>query len=63
MCAAALGWAQIKRVVFGAYDDRKGFTTLQDSLLHPKTEVKGGVMGDDSTELLQRFFREKRKKS
>ncbi|MEM6698084.1 MAG: nucleoside deaminase [Bacteroidota bacterium] len=63
MCAAALGWAQIKRVVFGAYDDRKGFTTLQDSLLHPKTEVKGGVMGDDSAELLQKFFREKRKKS
>ncbi|MCH2215014.1 MAG: nucleoside deaminase [Flavobacteriales bacterium] len=63
MCAAALGWAQIKRVVFGAYDDRKGFTTLQDALLHPKTEVKGGVMGDDSAALLQRFFRERRKKS
>lgn len=63
MCAAALGWAQIKRLVFGAYDDRKGFTTLQDSLLHPKTEVTGGVMGDDSAALLQRFFRERRKKS
>jgi tRNA(adenine34) deaminase len=63
MCAAAMGWAQLKRLVFGAYDSKKGYSTFQDALLHPKTEVKGGVMGDDSAELLQRFFRERRKKS
>lgn len=63
MCAGALGWAQLKRLVFGAYDERKGYTLLSENLLHPKTEVKGGVMGDDSAALLRRFFQEKRKKS
>lgn len=63
MCAGALAWAQLKRLVFGAYDERKGYTRLSENLLHPKTEVSGGVMGDDSAELLRRFFLERRKKS
>lgn len=63
MCAGALSWAQLKRLVFGAYDERKGYTLLSENLLHPKTEVKGGVMGSDSAELLRRFFKERRKKS
>lgn len=63
MCAGALGWAQLKKLVFGAYDERKGYTLLSENLLHPKTEVVGGVMGDDSAELLRRFFQERRKKS
>jgi tRNA(adenine34) deaminase len=63
MCASALGWAQLKRLVFGAYDERKGYSLLSENLLHPKTEVLGGVMGDDSAELLRRFFQERRKKS
>lgn len=63
MCAGALGWAQLKRLVFGAYDERKGYTLLSENLLHSKTEVKGGVMGDDSAALLRRFFQERRKKS
>jgi tRNA(adenine34) deaminase len=49
--------------VFGAYDERKGYSLLSENLLHPKTEVLGGLMGDDSAELLRRFFQERRKKS
>lgn len=63
MCAGALAWAQLKRLVFGAYDERKGFTLIEENLLHPKTVVKGGVLGDESAELLKQFFRERRKKS
>jgi tRNA(adenine34) deaminase len=62
MCAGALAWAQLKRLVFGAYDERKGFTLISENLLHPKTVVQGGIMGDDSAELLRRFFQERRKK-
>lgn len=63
MCAGALAWAQLKRLVFGAYDERKGFSLVDHDLLHPKTKVNGGVLGDESAELLREFFREKRKKS
>lgn len=60
MCNGALFWAMPKRVVFGAYDEKRGY--VQAGLkLHPKTEVKGGVLGDISTTLLQSFFQEKRK--
>lgn len=63
MCAGALAWAQLKRLVFGAYDERKGFSLVDHDLLHPKTKVNGGILGDESAELLRQFFREKRKKS
>jgi tRNA(adenine34) deaminase len=60
MCAGALYWAQLGRLVFGAYDQKRGFSMLDKNLVHPKTEVKGGVLGDQSAELLQRFFQSKR---
>jgi tRNA(adenine34) deaminase len=61
MCSGALFWAQVGRVVFGAYDEKRGFSSWKGLELHPKTEVSGGLMGDQSAELLQTFFRNKRK--
>lgn len=61
MCAGALAWAQVGKIVFGAYDDKKGFTKLNASILHPKTIWIGGEQGAQSAALLQKFFAEKRK--
>lgn len=60
MCAGALFWSQIDKVVFGASDEKRGFSTV-GNLLHPKTKVKGGVMAEDSSDLLKLFFKKKRK--
>lgn len=62
MCAGASYWAQLKKVVFGAKDERPRQMKIQkEQLFHPKTEVIGGVMQDDCKDLLQLFFEEKRK--
>lgn len=60
MCAAALGWAQISRVVFGCADIKRGFTLFSPRLLHPKTELVTGVLADECRQLMQVFFRQKR---
>jgi len=60
MCAGALGWAQIGRVVYGASDEKRGFTQFAPKALHPKTEVVSGVMADDCSDLITEFFRTKR---
>jgi len=60
MCAAALNWAQLKRVVYGAFDEKRGFSKFSPSLLHPKTEVLGGILEEECAELIKRFFKEKR---
>ncbi|WP_040252332.1 nucleoside deaminase [Psychroserpens mesophilus] len=59
MCAGALYWSQISKIVYGASDDQRGFKTL-GTTLHPKTEVIRGVLADEASELLKRFFIEKR---
>lgn len=59
MCAGALNWAQLGRLVYGASDDKYGYTT-QQNLLHPKTEVVGGIMENECSEILKEFFRQKR---
>ncbi len=59
MCAGALYWSQIPRVVYGAYDPQRGFTAMGGQL-HPKTEVVGGVLEAESAELIKRFFIKKR---
>ena len=59
MCAGALYWSQISRLVFAAEDPKRGYRQ-QGTPLHPKTEVVSGVMADEARELLQRFFKEKR---
>lgn len=60
MCAGALGWSQIKRVVFGASDEKRGYQRFAPEALHPKTEVLSGVMEEECRQLMQEFFRRKR---
>lgn len=60
MCAGALGWSQIKRVVFGAHDDKRGYHTFCSNPFHKKTEVKSGVLTDECASLMTAFFRNKR---
>lgn len=60
MCAGALRWAQLSRVVFGADEPKYGYRRFRPLLLHPKTEVKGGVMAQACAHLMQQFFRSKR---
>lgn len=61
MCAGALAWSQIGRVVYGAADPKRGFSMFSPSLMHPKTEVVSGVLADECGDLVTRFFRNKRK--
>ena len=61
MCAGALAWAQIGRIVYGAEDPKRGFSRFSPSLLHPKTEVTGGVMAEECGRLVTEFFQNKRK--
>ncbi len=60
MCAGALGWSQIGKIVFGAYDEKRGYQNYAEGALHPKTAVVGGVLETECRELMQAFFREKR---
>ncbi|RCW93309.1 nucleoside deaminase [Winogradskyella arenosi] len=59
MCAGALYWSQISKVVYGASDVQRGFNTM-GTQLHPKTEVVGGVLAEEASALMKRFFIEKR---
>ena len=61
MCAGALAWAQIGRVVFGASDPKRGFSLFSPSLMHPKTEVVSGVLAEECGGMVTEFFRNKRK--
>lgn len=60
MCAGAIGWAQISRVVYGASDEKRGYTKYAPDALHPKTTVTSGVMEDECQTLMQDFFIRKR---
>jgi tRNA(adenine34) deaminase len=60
MCAGALAWSQISTVVYGAPDPKKGYTTTGAAILHPKTEVRSGVLSDECSELMKKFFLKKR---
>lgn len=59
MCAGALYWSQISKVVFAAFDDKRGFISL-GGFLHPKTELVKGVLANEAAELMKRFFLSKR---
>ena len=61
MCAGALAWAQIGRIVYGASDPKRGFSSVSEKILHPKTEVVSGVRALESEALLKQFFEKKRK--
>jgi tRNA(adenine34) deaminase len=60
MCAGALGWAQIARLVYGAADEKRGYRKFAPEVLHPKTEVVSGVLADEAAGLMKRFFQSKR---
>jgi len=60
MCAAALAWAQIGRIVWGADDPKRGFTLFSPSLLHPKTKTSSGILAGECSALVSDFFKEKR---
>jgi len=59
MCAGALYWSQISKIVYGARDEERGFLNLKTKM-HPKTEIIGGVLAEEASQLLKRFFVEKR---
>lgn len=60
MCAGALNWAQVGRIVYGAIDPKRGYSMFSPSLLHPKTEVMAGVLADSCSALMKDFFSRKR---
>lgn len=57
MCAGALYWSQMKRVVVGALDEKRGFSRFGTGILHPKTQLVTGILGIESKELLLKFFK------
>ena len=61
MCAGASFWTQISRIVYGANEDKRGFTRISENLLHPKTLLKGGVLAKECGELMTAFFQAKRR--
>ena len=61
MCAGALGWSQVSEIVYGAPDEKKGYTTIEGLLLHPKSKVVNGILEKECREILLNFFKTKRK--
>ena len=60
MCAGAIGWSQLPRLVFGAGDDKRGYRRFAPDALHPKTEVESGVLADECAALMKDFFSKRR---
>ena len=60
MCAGAIGWSQLGRLVYGAPDSKRGYTLIAPHALHPKTQVCGGVLESEATKLMKDFFARKR---
>ncbi len=61
MCAGAIAWAQLGKLVYGATDSKKGFSLIKHNILHPKTLVTGGIMEEECSQILKEFFNKKRK--
>jgi tRNA(adenine34) deaminase len=61
MCAGAIAWAQLGKLVYGASDTKRGFNLLNDKrVLHPKTAVKSGILEEECAALMKTFFQKKR---
>lgn len=60
MCAGAIGWAQLSRLVYGAADEKRGYTLFAPKALHPKTETACGILEEECRTLMQDFFKKKR---
>jgi tRNA(adenine34) deaminase len=56
MCAGALYWSQIGKIIFGAPDQKRGYRTVKSEVLHPKTEVIEGILAEDCKQILDKFF-------
>lgn len=56
MCGGALYWSQIARIVYGARDEKRGYSSIQHQIIHPQTEVLRGILAEESTTLLKSFF-------
>jgi tRNA(adenine34) deaminase len=63
MCAGAAYWSQIQRIVIGTSDNKRGYSSIKENILHPKTEVIKGVLEQESRQLMQEFFQSKRDKN
>ena len=61
MCAGALAWSQIGRIVFGAKDDKRGFNRFSSAILHPKTVVEHGLLDEECAEKVKLFFSKRRR--
>lgn len=60
MCAGAIGWSQLGRLVYGASDDKRGYTIYAPSALHPKTRVTAGILAAEASEIVVEFFKRRR---
>lgn len=60
MCAGAIGWSQLKRLVYGAADEKRGYRRFAPQALHPRTEVTEGILADEAASLMKDFFSRKR---
>ena len=60
MCAGAIGWSQLQRLVYGASDPNRGYTLFAPNALHPKTQVTSGILADECIQIVQEFFKNKR---
>jgi tRNA(adenine34) deaminase len=60
MCAGALNWSQVSELIFGTVDEKRGYSLITSSLLHPKTKIKKGVLEIECSDLMTRFFKAKR---
>ena len=60
MCAAAMGWAQVGRVVYGADDPKRGYRLYAPRVLHPKTQILGGLLADECAQIVKDFFAQRR---
>lgn len=60
MCAGALGWSQIARVVYGSSDEKRGFMRFAPNALHPKTKISSGILDSECSKLVKDFFKNKR---
>ena len=60
MCAGAIGWAQVPRIIYGAPDPKRGFREYAPRVMHPKAECKGGILEEECRQLMQDFFKSRR---
>ncbi|MBE6297928.1 MAG: nucleoside deaminase [Bacteroidales bacterium] len=60
MCAGAIAWSQLGRLVYGAADEKRGYRRYSPNVLHPKTDVLSGICADEASELMKKFFQSKR---